>query len=138
KNKEFQFKDKFSEGNYSINLFQDVKALESSEIKWVDYNHIPLNYYLKDSETKIVSFNKSVLKKSKIGYIVGAGDEIPQVLKDVGYNVDFINLETVKADELSKYETIIVGIRAFNTESSLKIKNKLLFDYVKNGGTVIT
>src|SRR5690606_19920483 len=51
KNKEFQFKDKFSEGNYSINLFQDVKALESSEIKWVDYNHIPLNYYLKDSET---------------------------------------------------------------------------------------
>lgn len=138
KNKEFQFKDKFSEGNYSINLFQNVKALESIETKWVDYNHIPLNYYLKDSETKIVSFNKSVLKKSKIGYIVGAGDEIPQVLKDVGYNVDFINLETVKAEELSKYETIIVGIRAFNTESSLKTKNKLLFDYVKNGGTVIT
>lgn len=137
KNKEFQFKDKFSEGNYSISLFQDSKILDSSETKWVDYNHIPLNYYLKDSETKVVSFNKSVLKKSKIGYIVGAGDEIPQVLKDVGYNVDFINLETVKAEELSKYETIIVGIRAFNTESALKTKNKLLFDYTKNGGTVI-
>jgi len=138
KNKEIVITNDVIEGEYTIDLFENETVINSSETKWVDYNHIPLNYYLKDSETKIVSFNKSVLKKSKIGYIVGAGDEIPQVLKDVGYNVDFINLETVKADELSKYETIIVGIRAFNTESSLKTKNKLLFDYVKNGGTVIT
>ncbi len=137
KDKEFLFNDKFKEDNYTILLFQGKDFLESGEIKWVDYSHIPLNYYFKPAETKVVSFNKSVLNKSKIGYIVGAGDEIPQVLKDVGYNVDFINLETVKAEELSKYETIIVGIRAFNTESSLKTKNKLLFDYVKNGGTVI-
>ncbi len=136
KNKEINFdEDSF---NYSVRLVNHSnQTLPSNEIKWVDYNHIPLNYYFKPAETKIVSFNKSVLKKSKIGYIVGAGDEIPQVLKDVGYNVDFINLETVKAEDLSKFETIIVGIRAFNTESSLKTKNKLLFDYVKNGGTVI-
>ncbi|MEG1265984.1 MAG: LmbE family protein, partial [Myroides sp.] len=138
KNKEIVITNDVIEGEYTIDLFENETVINSSETKWVDYNHIPLNYYLKDSETKVVSFNKSVLKKSKIGYIVGAGDEIPQVLKDVGYNVDFINLETVKAEELSKYETIIVGIRAFNTESSLKTKNKLLFDYVKNGGTVIT
>src|SRR5690606_27956505 len=106
-------------------------------IKWVDYSHIPVNYYIKKSETQIINFDNSKLKKQHIGYIMGAGDEIPQVLKDVGYNVDFINLETVKAEELSKYETIIVGIRAFNTESAFKTKNQLLFDYTKNGGTVI-
>lgn len=137
-NKEIVITNDVIEGEYTMYLFENETVINYSETKWVDYNHIPLNYYLKDSETKIVSFNKSVLKKSKIGYIVGAGDEIPQVLKDVGYNVDFINLETVKAEDLSKFETIIVGIRAFNTESSLKTKNKLLFDYVKNGGTVIT
>lgn len=137
KNNTITINKNFLNGTYKTHFKKNVNNYDN-EIKWVDYNHIPLNYYLKDSETKIVSFNKSVLKKSKIGYIVGAGDEIPQVLKDVGYNVDFINLETVKAEDLSKYETIIVGIRAFNTESSLKTKNKLLFDYVKNGGTVIT
>lgn len=136
-NKEIVITNDIIEGEYTIDLSENETVINSSETKWVDYSHIPLNYYLKDSETKVVSFNKSVLKKSKIGYIVGAGDEIPQVLKDVGYNVDFINLETVKAEDLSKFETIIVGIRAFNTESSLKTKNKLLFDYVKNGGTVI-
>lgn len=137
KNKEIVITNDIIEGEYTIDLSENETVINSSETKWVDYSHIPLNYYLKDSETKVVSFNKSVLKKSKIGYIVGAGDEIPQVLKDVGYNVDFINLETVKTEDLSKFETIIVGIRAFNTESSLKTKNKLLFDYVKNGGTVI-
>ncbi len=139
KNKEISIPVNFSEGNYWIGIQQNKQYIAvTSETKWVDYSHIPLNYYFKPAETKIVSFNKSVLKKSKIGYIVGAGDEIPQVLKDVGYNVDFINLETVKAEELSKYETIIVGIRAFNTENELAIKNQLLFDYVKNGGVVVT
>lgn len=137
KNNIFTINKSFLNGTFKANFKENVNNYVN-EIKWVDYNHIPVNYYIKSSETKVVSFNKSVLKKSKIGYIVGAGDEIPQVLKDVGYNVDFINLETVKAEDLSKFETIIVGIRAFNTESWLKTKNKLLFDYVKNGGTVIT
>ncbi len=137
KNKEIIIPNDFAEGAYTVNVFENNKILSNAETKWVDYNHIPLNYYFKPAETKIVSFNKSVLKKKNIGYIVGAGDEIPQVLKNVGYNVDFINLESVKAEELSNYETIIVGIRAFNTESLLKTKNKLLFDYTKNGGTVI-
>ncbi|WCM42321.1 PIG-L family deacetylase [Flavobacterium sp. CBA20B-1] len=137
KNKEIVITDDFIEDTYTLDLFENKKAINATETKWVDYNHIPVNYYLKPVETKVVSFNKSVLKKSKIGYIVGAGDEIPQVLKEVGYNVDLIHLESVKAEELSKYETIIVGIRAFNTENSLKTKNKLLFDYTKNGGTVI-
>ena len=135
KNNSFIINKNFLNDTYNAHFKQNNSY--DNEIKWVDYNHIPLNYYFKSAETKVVSFNKSALKKSKIGYIVGAGDEIPQVLKDVGYNVDFINLETVKAEELSKFETIIIGIRAFNTESSLKTKNKLLFDYVKNGGTVI-
>jgi len=136
KNNTFTINKNFSNGIYKVHFKQNDNNYDNG-LKWVDYNHIPVNYYTKPSETKIVSFNKSVLKKSKIGYIVGAGDEIPQVLKDVGYNVNFINLETVKAEDLSKFETIIVGIRAFNTESSLKTKNKLLFDYTKNGGTVI-
>lgn len=137
KNKEIIIPNDFAEGAYTVNVFENNKILSNAETKWIDYNHIPLNYYFKPAETKIVSFNKSVLKKKNIGYIVGAGDEIPQVLKNVGYNVDFINLESVKVEELSNYETIIVGIRAFNTESLLKTKNKLLFDYTKNGGTVI-
>jgi len=137
KNKEFQFSDKFKEGDYSIRLFQDMNFLESGNVKWIDYNHIPVNYYIKDSETQIINFDNSKLKKQRIGYIMGAGDEIPQVLQNVGYQVDLIDLKSIKKEELAQYETIVLGIRAFNTEEELAVKNQWLFDYTKNGGTVI-
>src|SRR5690554_112793 len=137
KNKEFQFSDKFKEGDYSIRLFQDMNFLESDNVKWIDYNHIPVNYYIKGSETQIINFDNSKLKKQRIGYIMGAGDEIPQVLQNVGYEVDLIDLKSIKKEELAQYETIVLGIRAFNTEEELAVKNQWLFDYTKNGGTVI-
>lgn len=136
KNKEINFDD--DSYNYSVRLVNNSnQTLSSNETKWIDYEHIPLNYYIKSSETKIINFDNSNLKKKHIGYIMGAGDEIPQVLQNVGYQVDLIDLKTLKTNDLAQYETIIVGIRAFNTEEELKVKNQLLFDYAKNGGTVI-
>lgn len=125
---------------FSVGYKEDSSSnyyYDTGETKWIDYEHIPLNYYIKSSETKIIKFNNSNLKKKHIGYIMGAGDEIPQVLQNVGYQVDLIDLKTLKTNDLTQYETIIVGIRAFNTEEELKVKNQLLFDYAKNGGTVI-
>ncbi|HUH25876.1 MAG TPA: PIG-L family deacetylase, partial [Flavobacterium sp.] len=136
KNKEIAISKSLKEGNYEVH-FRTSNNDFSNEVKWGLYEHIPETYYLKSAQTKIVNFNKSVLKKKQIGYIMGAGDEIPQVLKNVGYQVDVLNLETLKASGLSLYETVIVGIRAFNTEKSLAVKNQLLFDYVEKGGVVI-
>lgn len=132
----YQIQEDESGFDYDAGFYFDGKSV-SDEIKWIDYDHIPLSYYYKQVKTRIIILDKEI-KKQRIGYIMGAGDEIPQVLENVGYQVDLIDLKSIKQEDLSKYETIIVGIRAFNTESSLKIKNKLLFDYVKNGGTVIT
>src|SRR5690606_9540655 len=115
----------------------DLYYYDTGETKWIDYEHIPLTYYIKSSVTKIINFGNSNLKKKHIGYIMGAGAEIPQVLLNAGYQVDLIDLKTLKTNDLAQYETIIVGIRAFNTEEELKVKNQLLFDYAKNGGTVI-
>lgn len=136
KNKEINFDD--DSYNYSVRLVNNsTQTLSSNETKWIDYEHIPLNYYIKPSTTKVISFDNSQLKKQRIGYIMGAGDEIPQVLQNVGYQVDLIDLKSIKKEELAKYETIILGIRAFNTEDELAVKNQWLFDYAKNGGTVI-
>lgn len=136
KNKEIQIEKILKEGTYEAH-FREVNNDFTNEVKWISYEHIPETFYLKPAQTKIVNFNKSILKKKRIGYIMGAGDEIPQILKNVGYQVDFINLESLKASDLTSSETIVLGIRAFNTEKSLAVKNQLLFDYVKNGGVVM-
>jgi len=137
KNTAVSIAEKLGNGIYTAH-FRNSKTDFSNEIKWIDYPHIPINYYLRSTGTKIVSFDKKMLKKHLIGYIAGAGDEIPQTLRDLGYDVRFINMETAVLSDLEKFETIIVGIRAFNTEKSLATKNHVLFDYVKNGGVVIT
>ncbi|TDS63653.1 PIG-L family deacetylase [Myroides indicus] len=136
KNKEICIQKTIADGIYQVH-FKEVGNTFANEVKWISYDHIPETFYLKPAQTKIVNFDNSKLKKQRIGYIMGAGDEIPQVLENVGYQVDFINLETLKDGELSQYETIIVGIRAFNTEKALAEKKRFLFDYAQNGGTVI-
>ncbi len=136
KNKEIQIEKILKEGTYEAH-FKEANNDFTNEVNWISYEHIPETFYLKPAQTKIVNFNKSILKKKRIGYIMGAGDEIPQILKNVGYQVDFINLESLKGSDLTSYETIILGIRAFNTEKSLAVKNQLLFDYVKKGGVVM-
>lgn len=127
-----------TENQFSVGVQENhSKSTYTGETKWIDYQHIPLSYYIRPAETKVISFDKSLLKKQHLGYIMGAGDEIPQVLQNLGYQVDLIDLKSIKKEDLSKYETIILGIRAFNTEDELAVKNQWLFDYAQNGGTVI-
>src|SRR5690606_17778699 len=84
KNKEVKFQIDHSESGYDFYpYFYYDNENYGGEIKWIDYQHIPLNYYLRSAQTKIVNFDNSKLTKRKIGYIMGAGDEIPQVLENV-------------------------------------------------------
>jgi hypothetical protein len=78
-----------------------------------------------------------VKKGTNIGYIMGAGDEIPENLRQVGYTVTLLEKDDVNAANMKKYDAVILGVRAFNTVDWLAFKNKELFDYAKQGGTVI-
>src|SRR5690606_23316740 len=70
-------------------------------------------------------------------YLMGATDEIPQGLEQIGYNVKLISVNDITAENLAEFETVILGIRAYNTIPELKLKGKILNNYVENGGTVI-
>lgn len=102
----------------------------------IDYDHIPKQSILKKAEAKSVRLD---LKRSKknIAYLMGAADEIPQGLQQIGYNVQLIAVNEITDENLAKFQTVILGIRAYNTLSDLKLKGKILNRYVENGGTVI-
>ncbi|XOV94417.1 MAG: PIG-L family deacetylase [Bacteroidota bacterium] len=93
-----------------------------------------------------ILFPKTIIKASRIdlkiadgriGYIMGAGDIIPQSLEQIGYTVDMLKETDVVTGNLGKYKSIILGVRAFNTIDWLAAKNTVLFDYVKEGGNLI-
>ena len=78
-----------------------------------------------------------VPKDLKVGYIMGAGDDIPTVLRQIGMNVTLIPAEQVATENLAQYGTIVLGVRAYDTQKELVVNNKKLLDFVSNGGTLI-
>ncbi|WP_299390599.1 PIG-L family deacetylase [uncultured Gelidibacter sp.] len=102
----------------------------------MDYNHIPFQTILMPSESKIVRLD--IKKKGEnIGYIEGAGDVVPESLRQIGYNVVIIKPEDITTDNLNRFDAIVVGIRAYNTIDALKFKQHQLFEFVNQGGNLI-
>ena len=106
------------------------------ELIEIKYDHIPKQSVLQKSEAKVVRLS---IKKAGnfIGYIKGAGDVVPESLKQIGYAVQMINPEEINTENLKKFDAIVLGIRAYNTISVLKYKQKFLLEYVKNGGNMV-
>jgi hypothetical protein len=78
-----------------------------------------------------------VKKGENVGYIMGAGDEIPASLEQIGYKVSVLENKDITTENLKNFDAIILGIRAYNTVDDLKYHQPKLMEYVKNGGTVI-
>jgi hypothetical protein len=73
----------------------------------------------------------------RVGYIMGAGDDIPTVLRQVGMDVTLIPAEKLGGEDLSRYGTLVLGIRAYDTQKDVAANNKKLLDFVSAGGTLI-
>ena len=108
----------------------------TDELIEIDYAHIPFQTVLIPSESKVVRLNIEK-RGNNIGYIEGAGDVVPESLRQIGYNVTIIKPEQISPENLTNFDAIVVGIRAYNIVDELKFKQKFLLDYVKEGGNLI-
>ncbi|PCJ94983.1 MAG: LmbE family protein [Flavobacteriaceae bacterium] len=102
----------------------------------IAYDHIPTQSVLQPSKAKVVRLNIKKIGEN-IGYIVGAGDKVPESLEQIGYKVHIIDPTSIQEGTLAKYDGIVVGIRAYNVVKELKFKQRFLLDYVENGGNLI-
>lgn len=102
----------------------------------IDYPHIPPQTLFPPAAARLVRLE---LRRDgrRIGYVVGAGDDIPQCLRPLGYTVDLLPDEALESADLSGYDAIVVGIRAFNTRPRLAQLNARLLDYAARGGTLV-
>jgi len=108
----------------------------SKEIVEIDYSHIPFQTILLPSESKIVRLD--IQKRGEnIAYIEGAGDAVPESLQQIGYNIVKIKPEDITAESLSRFDAVVVGVRAYKTVPQLKFKQKDLLNFVEKGGNLI-
>ncbi|EAY31166.1 PIG-L family deacetylase [Microscilla marina] len=102
----------------------------------IDYPHIPIQTIFPVAKAKIAKL-KIAKKGELIGYIMGAGDKVPESLRQIGYKVDLLKDADITAANLKKYDAVMVGIRAYNTKKRMKFHQKTLLDYVKSGGNMV-
>ena len=117
-------------------VHQNGETKNVFSVQRIDYDHIPKQYVAQPSEAKLVRLDLSLPQK-KVGYIMGAGDLVKENLEAIGLTVAAIDLERITQEELNQYDTVLVGIRAFNVMESLQYKNQLLFDFAEQGGNLI-
>ena len=126
---------KQSEGKLKVIVTSNGK-IYNKELVEINYNHIPKQSVLLNSEAKVVRLNIKTIG-TKIGYIKGAGDAIPESLRQIGYTVDLLNPIEINENNLLAYDAIVLGIRAYNVVKALKFKQKYLLAYVENGGNMV-
>jgi LmbE family N-acetylglucosaminyl deacetylase len=94
-------------------------------------------YYYQPAMQRVSIVDVKVPHDLKIGYIMGAGDDIPTVLQQIGINVTPIPAEKLATEDLSHYQTIVLGIRAYDTQKDVAAENQRLLDFVSSGGTLL-
>ncbi len=102
----------------------------------ISYPHIPIQTLFPRPQARAVKLDIQV-RGTNIGYYEGAGDEISASLRQIGYTVTELNEQNFENTDLSRFDAIITGIRAYNAKGRLKFHGPQLLDYVKKGGTVI-
>jgi len=102
----------------------------------IQYPHIPYQRVFAAAAAKLVRVD--VAKRgAHIGYIMGAGDDVAEALRQVGYDVTLLSDADLERGDFAKYDAIVTGVRAYNTRKPLRLVHPKLMEYVKNGGTLV-
>ncbi len=118
-----------------VTLGMDPKVYNYSILS-IHYEHIPNITIFPPAQAKLLQLDLKIAGK-KIGYIDGAGDLIKDALRQVGYEVHDLTENEILNGDLSGYDAIIVGVRAYNVNTRLAIEQPKLMEYVKNGGNLL-
>jgi LmbE family N-acetylglucosaminyl deacetylase len=102
----------------------------------INYDHIPIQNLFPLAQAKIERIELKTGGK-KIGYIAGAGDLIPESLQQIGYQVSMLSETEIMNTDLSNYDAIITGVRAYNVNERLTLMQPKLMEYVGKGGTLL-
>jgi LmbE family N-acetylglucosaminyl deacetylase len=102
----------------------------------IEYPHIPAQLVFGDANAKLV--REDIKKRgTRIGYVMGSGDDVPEALRQIGYEVTMLTDADLERGDLAKYDAVVTGVRAYNTRKVLKVAQPKLLDYVKDGGTLV-
>jgi hypothetical protein len=127
-----------TEKTYQITAVAQVDGKEFREgYEVTGYPGLRPYYLYRSAVLRTSGVDVKVAEGLRVGYIMGSGDDVPTSLQSLGINAQFLTASDVASANLSNYDVILLGVRAYAARPELKTYNSRLLDYVKNGGVVI-
>ena len=102
----------------------------------VSYPHIETHRFYR-STTVTAQVVDLKVAPVKVGYVMGSGDQVPDALKRMGVDVTLLDNQTLARGDLTRFDTIVVGIRASESRPDFTAEHARLIQYVTGGGTLI-
>ena len=124
--------------NYISGRLKAASLYEDQQLSLgkISYDHIPDIHYNYFDRTRIIKMDLKIAG-SRVGYIAGAGDKVPEALGQMGYEVVMLSEQDLAAGNLKRFDAIITGVRAYNTNGWLSNVYDVLMRYVKEGGVLL-
>ncbi len=130
---------KVSVGEYKLRAVVTGSSQEkfTTGYQEIEYPHVQRRQVIKPAETALKVVDVKVIPNLNVGYINGVGDQVPQAIEQLGAKLSFIDQDELAWGDLSKYDVIVTGVRAYERRGDLRAYNHRLLDYAERGGTVI-
>jgi LmbE family N-acetylglucosaminyl deacetylase len=103
----------------------------------VEYPHIQRRHLLNPAVVKVNALDVKIAPNLTVGYVMGVGDAVPQAIEQLGAKVDFLNADDLAWGDLSRFDVIVTGVRAYERRADLRAHNHRLLDYAAKGGVVL-
>ena len=127
--------DRASGGELTATVTVDGKTSDAG-MRVIEYGHIPATPVFPRAAMRVERVDVILLSR-EIGYVMGAGDKIPEALAQLGASVTLLTAEDLAAGDLDRFDAVVTGIRALNTRPDLGAAKERVLSYVENGGTLV-
>ena len=126
-------------GRYSLELAAvlDDGSRFAVAVPLIDYPHIRPTPYPHDAAVEISAFDLQLPPLRRVGYVRGASDLVPEYLRQAGVPIELLGAGELAGGDLSRYDAIVIGSRAYESDPELPRANPRLLDYVRGGGLMI-
>jgi LmbE family N-acetylglucosaminyl deacetylase len=125
-------------GEYHVKAIMSENGVDFTRgYQVIEYPHIRRQHIYHATDVTLKVIDVKAAPNLTVGYIVGVGDEVPPAMAQLGAKVEMISSDDLAWGNLSRFATIVTGVRAYERRDDLRANNARLLDYVRDGGTLI-
>jgi hypothetical protein len=109
----------------------------TSGVTVIEYPHVQRRHVVTGAETRVAVLDVKIPTRLRVGYVMGVGDQVPAAIEGVGAELRLISPQELASGDLSQYDAIVTGVRAYERRADLRANNHRLLAYAEGGGTVL-